>query len=154
MNNKGSTLDSFQTPDFLFQDLHNKFNFNMDAACESHNKKLKNGFTIDTGIDGLSCPWTGLRVFCNPPFSGKEYWIMKAHQAVQFENCYLVVMILPTNSMSSAIWDEIIYPNYKFDILKGRISFINPKTGKPQSGNNSGSTLVYFWKKPSNKDTK
>lgn len=146
------SIDNFQTPQFLFDELNRRFAFDVDAACETHNKKLKHGFCIDEGIDGLQAHWGGKRIFCNPPFSAKKYWIMKAHQAVQFENCPLVVMILPTNSMSSAIWGEIVYPNYKYDILSGRVSFIHPETKKPAGGNDSGTTIVYFWKKPTSKE--
>lgn len=151
MNTKGNGLDSFQTPDHLFEDLNRKFVFEVDAACESHNKKLLRGFCIDEGVSGLEKSWEGVRVFCNPPFSEKDKWIRKAHDEVQTNKCVLVVMVLPTNSMSASVWDDVIYPNYKFDVLRGRVSFINPKTGKPATGNNSGTTIVYFWKKPNNK---
>lgn len=90
-------------------------------------------------------------MFCNPPFSEKDKWIRKAHDEVQNGNCPIVVMVLPTNSMSAAVWDDVIYPNYKFDVLRGRVSFVDPTTGKPATGNNSGTTIVYFWKKPRNK---
>jgi phage N-6-adenine-methyltransferase len=151
MSNKGHGLDTFQTPDHLFEDLNQKFSFEVDAACSSQNKKLPQGFCVDEDVNGLTQSWGGLRVFCNPPFSEKDKWIRKAHDEVQNNNCPLVVMVLPTNSMSSAVWDDVIYPNYKFDVLRGRVSFINPETGKPATGNNSGTTIVYFWKKPRNK---
>jgi phage N-6-adenine-methyltransferase len=151
MNNRGSTIDTFETPDFLFQELNHRFAFDVDAACTSQNKKLANGFTVDLGINGLKVSWGGLRVFCNPPFSDKAAWINKAHEEVQNNNCPLVVMILPTNSMSASFWDDVIYPNYKFDVLRGRVQYIHPITKKPAAGNNSGTTVVYFWKKPGSK---
>lgn len=41
-----------------------------------------------------------------------------------------------------------------YEVLEGRISFIDPATNKPKSGNNSGTVIVYFKKKISTKDYK
>lgn len=98
-------------------------------------------------MDGLESDWSNKRVFCNPPFSAKAERIKKAHNEVSFNNCPVVVMILPTNSMDSSPWHEFIYGKYDYEILSGRISFHDPETGKPKQGNNSGTTIVYFKKK-------
>ena len=132
--------DSFETPFFLFNQLNNRFNFTIDAAATINNKKCNNYFT-----DGLNTSWVNHRVFCNPPFSTKSAWIKKAHDEILYGLCYMVVMILPTNSMDSTPWHEYVYGKFHYEILKNRVSFINPITGKPQSGNNSGTVMVYFW---------
>lgn len=59
MNNKGHGVDTFQTPDHLFNDLNQKFAFQVDAACDSHNKKLERGFCRDEGVNGLAESWGG-----------------------------------------------------------------------------------------------
>lgn len=101
---------------------------------------------FDKGIDSLKESWRGKRVFCNPPFSGKAAWMEKAHNEVQSGGCHVVAMVLPTNSMDSPPWFDFVYGKYHYQVIKGRVSFINPKDRKPESGNNSGTTIVYFMK--------
>jgi hypothetical protein len=36
--------------------------------------------------------------------------------------------------------------HYHYDLLKKRVSFIYPETGKPLKGNNCGTMIVYFWR--------
>jgi len=93
----------------------------------------------------------GGRIFCNPPFSQKAKWIAKADYEVQEGGCPICVMVLPSLCMDTEAWHKYVEGKYHYEILKGRISFINPDTGKPQSGNNSGTVIVYFKKRVRNK---
>lgn len=145
MNVKGN--DNFETPDSLYDQLNSIFKFTVDVACTLSNCKCKRGFYIDNGFDGLEESWENERVFCNPPFSNKLGWIKKAHNAVQNEGCPICVMILPSNCMDGDAFQTYIYPYYHFEILRGRVSFIDPETKKPKKGNNSGTVIVYFKKK-------
>jgi phage N-6-adenine-methyltransferase len=147
MNQKGKGNDCFKTPDFIFKQLDSIFDFTIDAACNTDDCKCDNGFYFDNGDDGLVNSWIYNRVFCNPPFSDKTNWILKADYEVQNNNCPIVVMILPSLCMDTEIWHSRIENKYHYEILKGRISFINPITNKPQKGNNSGTVIVYFKKK-------
>lgn len=145
MNNKGN--DMFQTPNGIFKQLNDIFTFTKDAACCTYNCKAENGFYYDKGFNGLVEDWKGERIFCNPPFSKKAEWIKKAHDEVLNNDCHICVMILPTNCLDSMAWHEYIEGKFDYEILKGRVSFINPETGKPQSGNNAGTVIVYFKKR-------
>ena len=139
MNTKGN--DYYETPMLLYQQLDRIFKFNLDVACNEHNAKCNNAITEKK--DALSQDWCG-RCFCNPPFSKKSEFIKKAHGEVLSGNCPICVMILPLNSMDTQAWHEYIEGKFHYEILQGRVSFINPETGKPQSGNNSGTVIVYF----------
>lgn len=147
MNQKGRGEDGMQTPPQLYEKLNNIFQFNYDAACTRENCLCEDGAYFDEGMDGLKESWQGRRVFCNPPFSGKGTWIEKAVREVEENSCNIVVMVLPSNSMDSAPWHDFIYGKYHYEILRGRVSFIDPITKKPKTGNNSGTTIVYFMKK-------
>lgn len=146
MNQKGRGNDNFQTPQHIFNQLDAVFNFNMDVACTLENCLCEKGFYHP--YDALGHDWTNLRCFCNPPFSNKADWIKKADHEVQNNNCPICVMILPSLCMDTKVWHEYIENKYHYEILQGRISFIDPETGKPKSGNNSGTVIVYFKKKP------
>lgn len=95
MNVKGN--DNFQTPDHLFKQLNDIFNFTVDAACTTKDCKCVNGFYYDRGIDALKVSWGNERVFCNPPFSQKAAFIEKAYNEVINGDCPVCVMVLPSN---------------------------------------------------------
>lgn len=141
MNQRGKGNDEFETPDYIFKQLNRIFNFEFDAACTPDNKKC-----VMAPFDGLYTTWQ-YRTFCNPPFSQKEKWIRKASFEVEENRCPICVMILPLNCMDTKVWHEIIEGRYHYEILKGRIAFIVPKTNKPKKGNNSGTVIVYFRKR-------
>lgn len=147
-NPKGVADDGMMTPRYLFDQLDRIFQFTLDAACTSINCLAPQGFHFDKGEDAFKYEWTDHRVFCNPPFSEKARWMKKAHEEVQHNGCLVVVMVLPTNSMDSEPWFKYVYPHYHYHHMQARVSFIDPKTGKPKSGNNSGTTIIYFMKRP------
>lgn len=145
VNDKG--CDSFNTPSHIFNQLNRVFNFTVDVACDASNAKCSENFAHDRGFDGLSESWKNQRVFCNPPFSTKKDWILKAVKEVEKNGCPICVMILPLNCMSIEVFqDEIIDRGYKYHIPKKRIHFLDNKTKLPTSGNNSGTVIVYFMK--------
>lgn len=144
MNNN----DCFNTPEHVFKQLNNVFSFELDAACDSTNVKCEKGFRFDMNECGLSSSWGSNRVFCNPPFSQKDKWIQKAITEVEQGECPLCVMVLPLNCMSAeAFYTNVIGKGYLYEILKGRIQFIDNQTKETMSGNNTGTVIVYFKKK-------
>lgn len=145
MNQKGRGNDEFETPRHIFRQLNNIFHFTLDAAASDNNHLCEYYFTKFE--NGLYRGWTLHRVFCNPPFSNKADWINKANEEVQNNNCPIVVMILPLNCMDTKVWHEVIEGRYHYEILKGRIAFIDPETKQPRKGNNSGTVIVYFKKR-------
>lgn len=147
MNQKGRGNDCFQTPKFIFTQLDKIFNFEIDIACTTQNCLAPKGFYYDRSINALQVNWGGERAFCNPPFSQKAEFIEKAHNEVLNGSCPICVMILPLNSMDTKAWHKFIEGKFHYEILEGRISFIDPATGQPKSGNNSGTVIVYFKKR-------
>ena len=144
MNQKGRGNDCFETPDYIFKQLDKIFNFQIDVAASKENAKVERFFAVEDNAF-LYC-WNG-RCFCNPPFSQKADFIKKADKEVKLGICPICVMILPLNCMDTKIWHEVIEGHYYYEILKGRIAFIDPETKKPKKGNNSGTVIVYFKKR-------
>jgi hypothetical protein len=54
----------WQTPPDFFAQLDNKYGFDLDGAASTENALLPDASTVEAQI-----PWTGRRVFCNPPWS-------------------------------------------------------------------------------------
>ena len=145
MNQKGKGNDCFETPDYIFKQLNAIFNFELDVAASKENHLCYCYYTEEQ--NALTVSWQQARVFCNPPFSQKADFIKKADFEVRNNNCPICVMILPLNCMDTKIWHEVIEGRYHYEILKGRIAFIDPETKKPKKGNNSGTVIVYFKKR-------
>lgn len=143
MNQKGRGNDEFETPDYIFEQLDRIFNFQTDVACNKDNSKCLSYFPNSLSDAAF---WVG-RCFCNPPFSKKAEFIKKADEQVKEGICPVCVMILPLNCMDTKVWHEVIEGHYYYEILKGRIAFIDPETKKPKKGNNSGTVIVYFKKR-------
>ena len=144
MNVKGN--DNFRTPDNIYKQLNNIFNFTLDSACTTEDCKAPKGLYHDKGINSLEVSWGGERVFCNPPFSKKAEFIAKAYSEVMYGNCPIVVMILPSNCQDCKAFQKYIKKNFFYETLEGRLAFIDPETKQPMKGNNSGTTIVYFKK--------
>ena len=145
MTQTSSGKDDWATPQYLFNQLNDIFNFNLDVACNDSNAKCTRAFRHDSGYDGLKEKWSG-RVWCNPPFSKKNEWIKKAHDEIESENCSVCVMILPLNSISAAFFHDYIEGKHYYQVLRNRVSFLN--NGVPVNGNNTGTVVVYFMRKP------
>jgi len=140
--------DTYNTPDHVFKQLNDIFNFDLDVACDSSNVKCPDGFMFDKGQNGLTESWANRRIFCNPPFSTKSKWIEKAVMEVEKNRCPIVVMVLPLNSMSASSFHYfVIRGGYFFEVLKGRISFLDNDTKQEAKNNNTGTVIVYLKKR-------
>lgn len=123
------SVDDRETPPDVFDPLNAEFGFTLDVAAARHNAKCKRyyaraanethnprqlsifpeSFVGDPealGYDGLSQHWAPDEVvWCNPPFSGIEPWVAKAHSAGA-----TVVMLLPANRCEQFWWQHYIEP--------------------------------------------
>lgn len=120
-------IDDRSLPDDEFAKLHQRFNFTLDAAASDANARLPHYFTLDRC--GLAAPWTGERVYCNPPYSNIRPWVDKAWS----EDAVLVVLLLPANRTEQGWWQERIEPfrdradnRLAVEFLPGRIRFVAP----------------------------
>lgn len=116
-------VDDRATAPEVFGPLHERFRFTLDAAALPHNAKLERYFTPEQC--GLAQPWTGERVWCNPPYSNIEPWVEKASTS----GAELVVMLLPANRTEQGWWQRHIEPRRRagqiqVEFLPGRMRFI------------------------------
>lgn len=91
--------DSWSTPGWMFQWLHDQFDFNLDAAASPENAKCPSFYSEPD--DALLKAWGGIyasTVWCNPPYSNPAPWIEKALSEVAKGNAQTVVMLLPSDT--------------------------------------------------------
>ena len=122
--------DEFTTPTWLFQRLHQRYQFVLDAAASKENAKCP--VYITAKEDALKQDWRKLShggsVFCNPPFRIAEEFVVKGWQEAQ--QGLEVVMVLP-------VWQSQDW--FKEYVLKhGEVRFIGKKTNYRGSGSKEG----------------
>ena len=119
-------VDDRRTPRDLFEPLHLRHSFTVDAAASDVNHQLPRYWTI--ADDGLAQSWAGERVWCNPPYSQCLAWAEKAHA----ETAALVVMLLPANRTEQRWWQSFVEPyrdrggRLTAEFLPRRIEFSRP----------------------------
>lgn len=139
--------DAYRTPPELFSALNAEFDFQIDVAASAENA-LCRVYIAEDG-DALSMCWSsrcdnfaGTYAYCNPPYSDIMPWVKKAaEQAKLGIGCVMLVMA----DTSVGWYAEAIKTcqEVRF-IVGGRISFLDPETGKPAAGNNKGSKLLIW----------
>lgn len=124
-------VDDRETPPALFGEFDHRFHFTLDAAAAEHNAKTKRYFDIAT--DGLSQPWSGEVVWCNPPYSNIPLWVRKAWEESADST---IVMLIPANRTEQPWWQEMVEPYrdrpgspLRVEFIAGRLKFTKPGQG-------------------------
>ena len=115
--------DDWATPQFLFDQLNDKYRFTLDVAASSSNRKCDEWFGLDheqeSRRDGLKADWYG-NVWCNPPYGRViNDWVRKA-------NVYqgLSVLLLPARTDTRWFHDYCyLSGRTQIKFIKGRIKF-------------------------------
>ena len=109
-----NSREAWATPAQLYKDLHKEFQFDFDPCPLMDREKA--GLSL-WGTDGLSKPWDGKRVYCNPPYGkGLERWLAKATEAD------VAVYLLPSRT-DTRWWHEYAMKATEIRFLKGRLKF-------------------------------
>lgn len=131
---------AWRTPRPLFDALHARFRFDVDAAADINNHLLPHYWTErDDGIAQLIDESNDhLRAWVNPPYGDIDPWIgaglSRGHRGA------VTVLLLPSRTdqawflraLSGEIW-----------FSRGRVQFVPPPGVRPSS-NSHGSVLVVF----------
>lgn len=111
--------DEFYTPRWLFNRLHDVFNFTLDpASCEAADKGIR---YINQEQDGRRVNWANERIFCNPPFSLMKDFLTKT------QTINLPSVILVPARVETVYWHKLVWPQVdEILVLKGRLQFERP----------------------------
>ena len=120
-----SNSDRWETPQKLFDELNQKYNFELDVCALPENAKCENYFTPE--VDGLKQDWTGV-CWMNPPY-GREIgkWMKKALESSR--NGAIVVCLVPART-DTAWWHDYAMKG-KIEFIRGRLKFGNSKNSAP-----------------------
>jgi phage N-6-adenine-methyltransferase len=126
--------DLWETPDYIFDALNDKFYFTLDPCATKENAKCKYFFTEKE--NGLKQSWNGAIIFCNPPYSrgNIDLWVKKCFDNRRHQT---VVALLPVST--SADWFQKYCIGQTLLFVDKRIRFIGAKYTAPFS-----SVIVHF----------
>ncbi len=117
----------YSTPQWLFDELNNEFQFTLDACATRENHKCERYYTIEDG--GLNKSWKNETVFMNPPY-GKvlKLWLEKAY--TEFIKGSNVVCLIPARTDTIA-WHSFVMKSTEIRFIKGRLKFGDSKNSAP-----------------------
>lgn len=123
-----SKKENWTTPQWLFDQLNEEFDFTLDAAASDDNAKCQKYFTERE--NGLLRSWEGETVFCNPPY-GRELaeWVKKAYEEGQKPGT-TVILLIPSRT-DTRFFHDYILGKAEIRFLKGRLKFGDAKNSAP-----------------------
>lgn len=131
-------IDDRETAPYVFDPLHARFGFTLDAAAASHNAKCERYFSRED--DGLAQSWAGESVWCNPPYSDVPAWVRKAW--LEQSQCRAIVMLLPANRTEQPWWQHMVEPYrdrpgspLRVEFIAGRLRFTAPGQSRLEPNN-------------------
>lgn len=132
--------DEYETPPQLYNELCYKTGIKpkLDVAANTSNRKC-----LEYLKDGLHESWNK-DVWCNPPHSITEKFVRKACEQWHKNNIN-ILMIIPTNTMSSSFWHECIEPYAEYFAIRGRIRFL--RFGHPAKHASRNAYVCVIWRK-------
>lgn len=124
-----SAKHDWETPQFLFDELHSEFHFTLDPCCEPHTAKCPKYFT--SSQNGLVQNWEGETVFCNPPYGRLIYhWVQKCFIESR-KPATKVVLLIPARTDTKYFHEFIYRQANEIRFLKGRLRFSNSLNSAP-----------------------
>lgn len=130
MMNEGmysSNTDEWGTPQKLFDELNERFDFDVDVCANAENAKCRRYFSKEE--DGLKQDWTQFKTcWMNPPY-GRQIgsWIEKAYETSLHGTT--VVCLLPSRTDTRWFHDYCVKGDITF--IKGRLKFNDGKVPAP-----------------------
>jgi phage N-6-adenine-methyltransferase len=109
------------TPQSFFEPIRKEFGLTVDAAAGNGNAMLPNFFSKDVR-DAFDQDWSGLRVWCNPPYGRSEIykWVRRCATG----GAEICVALLPARTDTRWFHDFIYQKtNVEIRFVKGRIKF-------------------------------
>ncbi len=105
-----SDFDSWETPQWLFDELDAEFHFDADLCCTQYNNKCCIGVTSYFEYE----PYQGSVNFMNPPYSNPRPFIEKAWDDSRFCKIVCLVKCDPSTRWWATFWNYLdIEDNYR-----------------------------------------
>lgn len=131
--------DEWYTPRDLFEVIDAEFQFDLDAAAQPGSAQVAAFISPDQ--DALKTPWSGRRVWCNPPYSQLGPFVFRAWEQCQAQR-NTIVLLIPAYTDPAYWWDCIVPHADEIRFLKGRVGFL--ENGASRTSARFPSVLIVF----------
>jgi len=139
------TCQLWETPGDFWTYISARYTFDVDVCATEQSTKCARFISPDQ--DGLSVPWGSGKGFawCNPPFKCARKWHEKAVHEI-FSAQHISGAAVLGHACTGAAWWQQVVRQYAPTVLllSPRISFVDPATGCPKSGNDRDSMLTIY----------
>ena len=119
-----SNSQEYETPDNLFNPLHEEFDFKMDLAASDKNFKVE--LFYDKLSDGLSYDWTETS-WLNPPFVEVKKWVRKAFEDSTKYNSTIVMLVMV--KANTNWWRDYVMKAKEVRFINQKVQFKNTSQG-------------------------
>lgn len=110
---KPKQSDSWKTPDYVYDELNDRYNFDFDPCPLNHDLQK---------WDGLQVEW-GKRNFVNPPYSHPLLTQFVEKGIIESRKGKLCVFLIPA-STDTKLFHDLVLPNANhIEFVRGRIKF-------------------------------
>ena len=118
----------WETPQDLFDELNEEFQFTLDVCATKENRKCERYF--DKEMNGLTQNWGGRVCWMNPPYGPRiGDWLYHARTESAL-GCATVVCLLPART-DTKWFHKHVYNRAEIRFIKGRLKFGGAKNSAP-----------------------
>ena len=146
-NTKREHSDLWRTPKDIFIYLNAIYNFNLDGYANEEDTLCKN--FIGKSDDANTVNWSDyvdndpVVAFCNPPYSQPNIQLCLRSAIIEARKGATIVVLIP--NQPTKYWADLVIGQADRVLLTlGRISFVDPVTLQPRSGNAGGSAIITY----------
>ena len=117
----------WSTPQYLFDELHQEFGFELDVCATPDNAMLPKYWTAED--DGLLMPWEAVN-WCNPPYGNRiSDWLHKAR--LEAANGAITVFLIPARTDTRWFHEHVLGQASEIRFIKGRLKFGDASNSAP-----------------------
>lgn len=139
-----SDKQDWETPQELFDNLNNEFDFELDAFASDKNAKCKHFFTERD--DSFQQDWTKYKsIFINPPYTSKvqDEVLKKINDTISSNwRGGVIVLLIPARTDTKRWHDYIFNKADDIRFIKGRLRF--EVDGIPRSSSTFPSAVIVY----------
>lgn len=130
--------DTWGTPLQIFFTLFRQYHFTVDSCALERNTKLSRFWSPSQ--NGLIQPWTGERIWCNPPYTEIFVWI---ERAFEHQTSALSALLLPVRT-DQDWWCRYAVRANEMHWFNGRIEFDPPPGIEPSTSLEKHVLLLFY----------
>lgn len=138
-----SDKQDWETPQELFDNLNNEFDFELDAFASDKNAKCKHFFTERD--DSFQKDWTKYKsIFINPPYTSKvqDEVLKKINDTISSNWRGVIVLLIPARTDTKRWHDYIFNKADDIRFIKGRLRF--EVDGIPRGSSTFPSAVIVY----------